>query len=305
MKEPITPENSPYSENQRVWLAGFFAGTHSHMQRSADSVKQADARVLHILYGTQTGNAESVANDTADKAKTHGLLPMVKSMDDVEIGQLPQMTYLLIITSTYGDGAMPDNAQLLWDAANSANAPWLDNVNYSVLALGDTSYDQFCQAGIDWDNRLQALGAKRLFERMNCDVDFETPAEKWISEVIPLMAEGSSTVTIMDIEPHAAKPAYNRKNPFPAKMTVNRILTAFGLIQGNPPLRNIHRRLRADYEAGDALCVIPRNCPALVADILRAIHCTGDEDEPVNGEFMKLSEALRIILKSNCPARNC
>ncbi|OAH96779.1 sulfite reductase subunit alpha [Methylomonas methanica] len=303
MKAPFIPQNAPYSDTQRAWLGGFFAGMHSHMLHSAGSVNQADARTLHILYGTQTGNSESLANDAANAAKKHGLQPVVESMDEVEIGQLPQMQYLLIITSTYGEGAMPDNAEMLWEAANSEAAPRLDNVNYSVLALGDTSYDLFCQAGIDWDNKLAALGAKRLFDRVDCDVDFETPAEKWLSEVIPLMAEGASTVAVVDTETPSTKSAYNRKNPFPAKMRVNRIVTA---LDSSKETR--HYEISIDgsglsYEAGDALCVIPTNCPDLVAQIIKAIGCTGAEDEPVNGELMKLSDALRTHFEIKLPGK--
>ncbi len=303
MKAPFIPQNAPYNDTQRAWLGGFFAGMHSHMLHSAGSVNQADARTLHILYGTQTGNSESLANDAANAAKKHGLQPVVKSMDEVEIGQLPQMQYLLIITSTYGEGAMPDNAEMLWEAANSDAAPRLDNVNYSVLALGDTSYDLFCQAGIDWDNKLAALGAKRLFDRVDCDVDFETPAEKWLSEVIPLMAEGASTVAVVDTETPSTKSAFNRKNPFPAKMRVNRIVTA---LDSSKETR--HYEISIDgsglsYEAGDALCVIPTNCPDLVAQIIKAIGCTGAEDEPVNGELMKLSDALRTHFEIKLPGK--
>jgi len=303
MNKPFIPDNAPFSAEQRAWLSGFFAGMHSHMLQSANSFNTANARILHILYGTQTGNAESLAHDAAAKAKSHGLLPVVKSMDEVEIAQLAEMHYLLVITSTYGEGAMPDNAEMLWQAANSEAAPRLENINYSVLALGDTSYDLFCQAGIDWDRRLEELGANRVFERVDCDTDFETPAENWLSEVIPLLAEGAATVAILDTEAPASKSAYNRKNPFPAKMQVNRILTA---LDSSKETRHYEISIAGSglsYEAGDAICVIPDNCPALVADILKALNCTGDEDEPVNGEPLKLSEALRSRFEIKLPSK--
>lgn len=303
MKAPFIPLNAPYSDTQRAWLSGFFAGMHSHMLHSVGSVNQADARILHILFGSQTGNSESLANDAAASAKSHGLRPIVKSMDEVEIGQLANMEYLLIITSTYGEGAMPDNAEMLWEAASGNDAPRLENLKYAVLALGDTSYDLFCQAGIDWDNRLQELGGKRLFERVDCDVDFESPAEKWISEVVPLMAEGAATVAIIDTENHAAKSAYNRKNPFPAKLSVNRIVTA---LDSSKETRHYEISIAGSglsYEAGDAMCVIPSNCPELVAEILKTLGCSGNEEEPVNGELMKLSEALRTHFEIKLPSK--
>lgn len=304
MKAPFIPLNAPYSDTQRAWLSGFFAGMHSHMLHSAGSINAANARTLHILFGSQTGNSESLANDAAARAKAHGLIPVVKGMDEVEIGQLAGMEYLLIITSTYGEGAMPDNAEMLWEAASSADAPRLENTQYAVLALGDTSYDLFCQAGIDWDNRLQELGAKRLFDRVDCDVGFEAPAEKWISEVIPLMAEGAATLSVIDSEaPAAAKSVYNRKNPFPAKMLVNRLLTA-----ENSSKETRHYEISIagsglSYEAGDAMCVVPTNCPELVADILKALGCSGNEEEPVNGELMQLSAALRTHFEIKLPSK--
>jgi sulfite reductase (NADPH) flavoprotein alpha-component len=303
MKAPFIPENAPYSDTQRAWLGGFFAGMHSHMLQSAGSVDQSNARTLHILYGSQTGNSESLSHDVANSAKSHGLLPVVKSMDEVDVAQLAKMDYLLIITSTYGEGAMPDNAEMLWEAANSDTAPRMENVNYSVLALGDTSYDLFCQAGIDWDKRLEALGATRIFDRVDCDVDFEAAAEEWISEVVPLMADGASTVAVVDTAPQASKSAYNRKNPFPAKMRVNRIVTS---LDSSKETRHYEISIAGSglsYEAGDALCVIPNNCPELVANIIKALGCTGSEQEPVASELMSLSNALQSHFEIKLPSK--
>ncbi|MDD5272305.1 MAG: flavodoxin domain-containing protein, partial [Methylovulum sp.] len=155
MKTPHIPLDAPYSASQRAWLSGFFAGMHTHILQTAGTGNPADARILNILYGSQTGNAEAVANDAANVAKTHGLKPVVKSMDEIDVGALAAMDYLLVITSTYGEGEMPDNAQMLWDAVSGESPPALAKMSYSVLALGDTSYDLFCQAGKDWDNRLK------------------------------------------------------------------------------------------------------------------------------------------------------
>ena len=304
MKSVFIPQNAPYNDTQRAWLSGFFAGMHSHMLHSAGSINQSNARQLHILYGSQTGNSASLANDAAAKAKSHGLLPIVKSMADVDVKQLSTMSYLLIITSTYGEGAMPDNAEMLWEAVNTDDAPSLSGINYAVLALGDTSYDLFCQAGIDWDNRLLALGAKRLFERVDCDTDFEQPAEKWLSEVIPLMADGAETFAVLADEPTDNKPVFNRKNPYPAKLLVNRIVTA---LNSSKETRHYEISIAGSglsYEAGDALCVIPSNCPDLVAEILKAINCKGDEVEPVNGELLPLSEALGSYFEIKLPSKD-
>jgi len=303
MKTPNIPQNAPYSDTQRAWIGGFFAGMHSHMLQSSNSVNQSDARVINILYGTQTGNSESVANDAAAVAKTHGLLPVVKSMDEIEIDALVKMEYLLIITSTYGEGEMPDNAQLLWDAISADSAEKMQDTQFSVLSLGDTSYDLFCKAGIEWDNRLAELGAKRLYDRIDCDVDFEEAAESWISSVIPMMADGAAVAVISDSNEASDKPKFNRKNPFSSKITLNRLLTSE---KSSKETRHYEFSLAGSgltYEAGDALNVIPQNCPELVADIVKAISCTGEEDEPVNGVLMSLSDALRTHFEIKLPSK--
>ena len=303
MKTPNIPQNTPYSDTQRAWLGGFFSGMHSHMLQSANTTNQADARIINILYGTQTGNSESVANDAATVAKAHGLLPIVKSMDEIELDALIKMDYLLIVTSTYGEGEMPDNAQLLWDAIAAETAPKMENCQYSVLALGDTSYDLFCEAGIKWDQRLNALGAKRLYDRVDCDVDFDELAENWISSVIPMMSNGVPTAIINTDGNSKDKPKYNRKHPFSSKITANRLLTTEN---SSKETRHYEFSLEGSgltYEAGDALNVVPQNCPELVADIINAIACTGKEDEPVNGELMPLSKALLGYFEIKLPSK--
>jgi len=295
------PQNAPYSDSQRAWLSGFFAGMHSQMLQSTCAAVQADMPGIHILYGSQTGNAEAVAHDAANAAKTHGLKPIVKGMDEIELAAFPGMEHLLIITSTYGEGDMPDNAQMLWEAVASDSAPPLPKLKYSVLALGDTSYDLFCQAGIEWDNRLAALGATRLYPRVECDVDFETPAQAWIAAVVPQVSGTSAGVYLDTADKAAGKAAFNRKNPFPAKMLVNRLLTAQSSSKETRHYEISIAGSGLTYEAGDALCIVPTNCPQLVDDIIKAIACKGDEEEPVNGELMSLREALRTQFEIKFP----
>ncbi len=303
MNIPYIPGNTPFSETQRAWLSGFFAGMHSHILQSAGSGTTNNARTINILYGTQTGNSTAVANDAAAVAKAHGLVPIVQSMSEIEFSALSKMQYLLLITSTYGEGEMPDNAQLLWDSASAEDAPSLPELNYAVLALGDSGYDQFCQAGIDWDNRLAALGAQRLYDRVDCDVDFEEPAENWIASVIPLLADGSSASAVVDSSTSASKSLYNRKNPFPAKLQANRLLTAASSSKETRHYEISIAGSGLSYEAGDALCVVPTNCPELVDAILKAIGAKGDEQEPVNGELMPVKEALRTHFEIKQPSK--
>ncbi len=274
MKIHQLPNDAPYSDNQRAWLGGFFAGLHSQLVQNSGNAQTA--RTIHILYGSQTGTAESVARDAVKVAKAHGLNPVIKSMDEVDADALTKMETLLIVTSTYGEGEMPDNAQVLWSAVKADSMAKLENLQFAVLALGDTSYDLFCQAGIDWDNRLAELGATRLKTRVDCDVEYEETAEEWMHSVIPALA-GSDATTAIVSEDSDEKSQYNRKNPFPAKLLVNRLLTAE---KSSKETRHYEISIAGSglsYEAGDALCVVPTNCPDLVADILKAIKCNGDE----------------------------
>ncbi|MGZ8151961.1 MAG: sulfite reductase subunit alpha [Methylovulum sp.] len=303
MKTPHIPSDAPYSESQRAWLNGFFAGMHTQMIQSAGSVSNADIRIINILYGSQTGNAESVAQDAAAIAKAHGLKPIVKGMDEIEIDAFASMEYMLIITSTYGEGEMPDNAQLLWDAACSDAMPKLDNMKYSVLALGDTSYDLYCQAGKDWDEKLAELGAKRVYDRIDCDVDFEEPAKNWITAVIPQMATGSKAAIVDTTSSTTEKTQYNRKNPYLAKLIVNRALTDASSSKETRHYEISIAGSGLNYEAGDAFCIIPTNCPELVAAILKAINCKGDEVEPVNGKLIPLQDALRTYFEIKLPSK--
>ncbi|MDD2863095.1 MAG: sulfite reductase subunit alpha [Methylococcales bacterium] len=296
MKTHQLPNDAPYSDNQRAWLGGFFAGLHSQLVQNSGNAQTA--RTIHILYGSQTGTAESVARDAVKVAKAHGLNPVIKSMDEIDADALTKMETLLIVTSTYGEGEMPDNAQVLWSAVKADSMAKLENLQFAVLALGDTSYDLFCQAGIDWDNRLAELGATRLQTRVDCDVEYEEPAEEWMHSVIPALA-GSDATTAIVSEDSDDKSQYNRKNPFPAKLLVNRLLTA-----ENSSKETRHYEISIagsglSYEAGDALCVVPTNCPDLVTDILKAIKCDGDEI--ING--VSLREALQNQFEIKTPSK--
>lgn len=303
MKLLQLPIDAPYSEGQRAWLSGFFAGMHTHMLQSVGISTQTTSRTLTILYGSQTGSAEAVANDAATVAKAYGLQPLVKGMDEIEATELAAIDYLLIVTSTYGEGEMPDNAQMLWDSVCAENMPRLETMRYSVLALGDTSYDLFCQAGIDWDNKLEELGATRIYDRTDCDVDFEESAERWITAVIPQMAGGTGTSIAETDVRSSDKPEYHRKNPFPGKLLVNRLLTDASSSKETRHYEISMSGSGLSYEAGDALCVVPTNCPELVAEIINVIGYKGNEDVSVNGELITIEVALRDHFEIKTPSK--
>ena len=147
----------------------------------------AGDRSLNILFGSQTGNAAGLAEKTAKLAANYGLEPSIVDMDGFDPGRLASMKRVMIITSTWGEGEMPDNADAMWNAIN-ANGPGLGSVHFSVCAIGDTSYDEYCKAGHDWNNKLAALGGTEAYPIQECDVDFEPPWKLWVEQALPMLA---------------------------------------------------------------------------------------------------------------------
>jgi flavodoxin/succinate dehydrogenase/fumarate reductase-like Fe-S protein len=144
-------------------------------------------RSLTILFGSQTGNAAGLAEKTAKIASNYGLNANVVDMDGYDKANFASTKRLLIITSTWGEGEMPDNAEDLWQSVQS-DAPGLSAMHYSVCAIGDTSYDEFCKAGTDWDDKLSSLGAHSVQPLQMCDVDFDEAWTQWVLEALPRIA---------------------------------------------------------------------------------------------------------------------
>ena len=129
------------------------------------------------------------------KAKSLGLAPSVKGMDEVEVGDLPGYKNILIYCSTWGEGDMPDNAVDLWEAANGDSPPSMSGSNFAVCALGDTSYEFFCQSGKDWDGWFEKQGATRLIDRVDCDVEYDDPAAEFTTSALDLIASAGGGAT--------------------------------------------------------------------------------------------------------------
>ena len=284
-KPPYFPPDAPFSADQRQWLSGFFAGLYSRgygaeAESETKSAAEVATRPVSIIYGTQTGNSEGLAHETAELAGEYGLTAEVLDMGDVTAEQIADSHRLLVVTSTYGEGEMPDNAHALWDEIMQDSAPRAENTYFSVLALGDTSYDEFCQAGKDWDLRLQQLGAKRVFERFDCDVDFDDMFAEWSRGALSALAEvddgteeaaPARPISATTLQKTAEKPVWNRKNPYGAELTVRRSLTG-----ESSSKETLHYELSLgesgmSYDAGDILAVYPENCPELVDQIVAAL----------------------------------
>lgn len=189
----LIPVDAPFSAAQESWLAGFIAGIAAAGRR-AEAAGDAPAATIDVLFGTQTGNAEFVADELAAGTRARGLGARTAALDAVTPEQLATMSHVLVVVSTYGEGELPDNAGLFWEALQSDTAPRLEGLRYAVLGLGDRGYDDFCQAAKLIDTRLEQLGAGRVHERVDCDVDFEEPAAAWTGAVLDrLVAETGAT----------------------------------------------------------------------------------------------------------------
>ncbi|MAU85204.1 MAG: hypothetical protein CMA21_01170, partial [Euryarchaeota archaeon] len=150
-------------------------------------------RSLEVLFGSQSGNAEGLASKIAKIAKSYGLQGSVHDMDGFDFNSLSSKKRVIIVCSTWGEGEQPDNAEELWKFANSSAANRLEGTHFAVCALGDTSYELFCESGKEWDGLLEKLGATRIVERIDCDVDYDAPASEWTLKALPALAAVDST----------------------------------------------------------------------------------------------------------------
>jgi sulfite reductase (NADPH) flavoprotein alpha-component len=290
----LIPADAPFSAQQESWLAGFIAGIAAAGRRDSAGA-DAPAATVDVLIGTQTGNAELVADDVVAGARARGLGGRATALDDVTPEALAAMSHVIVVTSTYGEGEMPDNAGLFWEALQSDTAPRLEGVRYSVLGLGDRGYDDFCQAAKLIDTRLEQLGATRLHERVDCDVDFEEPAGEWTTAVLDLVAaETGAKGTGAAEAPKKPRSQWNKRTPYPSRLTTNRLLSA-------PHSAKEIRHYEFDlgdsgitYEAGDALAVVPVNDAALVEALLEHLGASGDRE---SAELLRTEREIRTPSK--------
>ncbi|PRY14468.1 diflavin oxidoreductase [Kineococcus rhizosphaerae] len=296
----LIPADAPFSAGQQVWLAGFLAGVSSARRNTA--AKPAATVTVEVLYGSQTGNSERVAEDVVAALRAQGLGGTARVLDDVSLEDLAAMQRVLVVTSTYGEGEMPDNAELFWEALASPTAPRLEGLRFSVLALGDSGYDEFCQAGRLFDLRFEQLGATRVAPRVDCDVEFEDPAAEWTGRVVGLLAAeaGSAPVPAPAAPVRRERSKWNRKNPYPSRLRVNRVLSGAGSAK---EIRHLELDLAGsgiEYAAGDALAVVPRNSPALVDALLAELGF--DPDQDVSG--VPLREQLGSHWEISAPSKD-
>ncbi|XOZ33145.1 assimilatory sulfite reductase (NADPH) flavoprotein subunit [Halomonadaceae bacterium KBTZ08] len=287
--------------HQVDWLAGYLAGWRAAQvgQPSAGgaAAPSAEAPSLTVLYGSQTGNAEGVAEMLGEQASARGIKATVVDMADYKARQLKSETFVAVLASTHGEGDPPDGALDFHEFLHSRKAPGLKGVHYGVLALGDTSYEHFCQTGKDFDARFAELGATQLVERVDCDVDYDDPAEAWVAAMLDAIeAKAGAGVSAGSGQGTAGAPGksqYDRKNPFPAPVLENLVLNGRG---SNKETRHIELSLEDSgltYRPGDAVGIYPQNNPSLVAAIIEKLGLDPEETVSLGETQTSLSKALQ------------
>lgn len=299
----MLPDHAPFSDairrtiesaiagldaTQRAWLSGYLAAAPA----AATSAPAAAVKAL-IIYGTESGNSEKLADRAAKEAKKKGIAATVKNMADISPADLAKHKNLLVVVSTWGDGEPPDTATKFYKEF-MASEQKLGDLRFSVCALGDTSYEKFCQTGKDIDAKLEALGAQRITARVDCDVDYEDAFTDWLNATLTALAPTTVAVLAEAAPAAATTSAYGLKNPFPAEVLENILLNGKGSAKETVHVELSLAGSGLSYEPGDALAVIPTNADDVVADLLKAAQLTGNEeiDTKVTGK-KSLAEALR------------
>ena len=299
---PFIPESAPFSVEQRAWLNGFLAGLHSNggpgaaASTNGAAASAGNAGPLLIGFGSQTGTAEGLAKKIAKEATQRGFAVRLQPLNDLEAAGFAAAPKVVIVSSTWGDGDAPDNAANFWNWLKTDSAPRLETVEFAVLGLGDKNYSDFCGASKKFDARLEALGAKRLVPRGECDTDYEAAAQKWMDGLWAKLggqANGAAMTTATTTA--AAEPvqaAFGKAHPFPARLLKNLPLNQPGSAK---EVRHYEIALGGSglsYAAGDALGVLPTNCDALVGEVLAALGATGDEPVSLDNRVVPLRLAL-------------
>jgi len=308
---PVLPDNAPFTPEQRAYLNGFLDGLFSRAPQPGIANGQsplADAKPLMpltILFGSQTGNAENLSKRIAKEAGKRGFAPTIQDLGKYATAQLASESALLVVTSTYGDGEPPDNAKAFWEFLSSNAAPKLAQTKFSVLALGDSNYPKFCAFGKSVDERLAKLGATRVHPRTDCDVEYEEPFAKWMNGALASLSNQSSvssdqsasavpsTSSGSALNTESLKTEYSKSHPFPAPLLANVRLNGEGSAKDTRHFAFSLEGSGLGYEAGDALGVRATNCAELVEEVVRAMHCSGEEPVPDrDGKETSLREAL-------------
>ncbi|MAS64566.1 MAG: assimilatory sulfite reductase (NADPH) flavoprotein subunit [Coraliomargarita sp.] len=304
-KDPLQP-SSPLSEeqskalnkllptlegNQLDWIANYLNNLRSNV-----AIGLAKPELV-VLFGSESGNAEALADQSVKAAKKSGFKAQSISMADIKPAKLSTMHNLLVIISTWGEGDPPENAIDFYEEFTADNHLSLKGLNYSVLGLGDTSYEHFCKMGKDFDTRLEVLGATRVNERKDCDVDYDDDYEQWIDNSLAALTKiaGSSSIVTTEKSPllsSAPIEPYSRKNPFPAELKERVLLNGKGSAKETIHLEFSLAGSGMDYSVGDALAVLPHNAKDVVHSIIEVTKLNPEEIVSLKSEEFSVRDAL-------------
>ena len=284
------------TEQQKAWLTGYLTAVSSVSVPVAVQEQQTapvQTKDITILFASQTGNSQKIAHKLASAIQDENNTVTVASTADFKVNNLKKLDHLFIVASTHGEGEPPDNAISFYEYLHSKRAPQLNDVKYSVLSLGDTSYEFFCKTGIDFDERLKALGATAIVPRVDCDVDFEEAANSWIEQVKAAIATTSASTVVKPTSPISnINNEYSRNHPFYAE-----VLEKINLNGRGSNKETIHLELSLEgsgitYEPGDVLAIVPRNNEQVVDLLVSALNFDGTTTVSINGTSLSLKEAL-------------
>ncbi|WP_185922359.1 NADPH-dependent assimilatory sulfite reductase flavoprotein subunit [Hafnia paralvei] len=305
---PLTPEQlaklqsaiGEFSPNQLAWLSGYFWGM-VNQQPGAVAIAPAPAVAasITVISASQTGNARRVSEQLRDDLTAAGLSVTLVNAGDYKFKQIAQEKLLLVVASTQGEGEPPEEAVALHKYLFSKKAPQLTGTAFAVFGLGDTSYENFCQTGKDFDTRLGELGAERLLDRADADVDFKAAAEAWRKQVVEVLKQRVPQATPAQAQASVAgsvaqvlSSPYSKESPLTATLAVNQKITGRN---SDKDVRHLEIDLGdsgLSYQPGDALGVWYHNDPDLVEEIIGLVWRTGDEKITLNGQTLTLREAL-------------
>jgi sulfite reductase (NADPH) flavoprotein alpha-component len=287
---PFIPDNAPFTPEQRSWLNGFLAGLYSTTAVSTSPVVDPPPSLkIAVLYASQSGTAEGLARKVAKELKAKGHVASLVSLEGYPPAALIAERYAVIIASTYGEGDAPEAVRPFYEQLCLERFPCCENLSYSVLALGDSNYEHFCKFGVDLDNKLAALGATRICDRVNCDLDLDESFGQWkstlyarIDDIVairPARTAPSSSVFTAPPPPISGElitaPSHTRSNPFLAPLIDMRPLTHDVSSKLTVHIAFNISGSSVTYEAGDACGVIPQNDIRLVEEILHALNFSG------------------------------
>ncbi len=283
------PNDAPFSAEQRAWLNDFLTKALGQVHQPTTSAPRVP---VTVIYGSQTGTAEGLAKKLIKTLKKGNFEAEMHDMASYDRSRLAKERNLLVITSTYGDGEPPDTAAEMHAWLMSDAAPQLAGVSFSVLALGDSSYPDYCQCGIEFDTRLAALGASRIFSRVDVDVDPDSPYAEWSAGVLAVLTPSGAALPANDPAVEEAEEAgYSKSHPFPASVVENYNLNG----PGEKQTHQISLSLAGsdlNYEVGDALGVYPLNSEIVVDEIIANLPCKASSVPTPDGGEVSLREAL-------------